>query len=52
LSEFISRWTIRSKCDRDPGFFARDSLGRKAMAEKGRRLTKMERMIGRERPKK
>jgi len=27
--EFISGWTIRSKCDRDPGFFARDSLRRK-----------------------
>jgi hypothetical protein len=27
--KFISGRIIRSKCDRDPGFFARDSLGRK-----------------------
>jgi hypothetical protein len=27
--KFIRGRTIRSKCDRDPGFFARDSLGRK-----------------------
>jgi len=35
----------------NPGFLARDSLGRKSMAEKEEDLTKMERMICRERPK-
>jgi len=29
LLEIISKWTIRSKWDRDPGFFARDGLERK-----------------------
>jgi len=28
LLEIISRWMIRSKCDRNPGFFARDGLER------------------------
>jgi len=51
LLEIIRRWTIRSKCDRNPRFFTRDGLEREGRLRKERDLTKMERRIDRECPK-